>query len=247
MAPRRRPTHPPTRRRHHPPPQRRRPALPRRSGRDRIWPNRIWPNLTGRIWPTLFGRIWPILFDRIWQDRIRPFFFLVGWWGPEGEGARRGGGPKGWGPEGLGARRVGGARNFALFFSPTGNFILSTLSGRSSRGILVVFLKAGALICARLEFSGCRVKPRRPPTGGEEVQRRGAKILKTPTKNLEDTTHTTHTTHKHNLEHTHMSKTQRTPILAKCGHDRRRPPPPPPGGDPPPPEAGPLRRGSKGG
>ena len=32
----------------------------------------------------------------------------------------------------------------------------------SSRGILVVFLKAGALKCARLESSGCRVKPRRP-------------------------------------------------------------------------------------
>ena len=32
----------------------------------------------------------------------------------------------------------------------------------SSRGIQVVFLKAGTLKCARLEFSGCRVKPRRP-------------------------------------------------------------------------------------
>ena len=42
---------------------------------------------------------------------------------------------------------------FSLFFS---------LSGGSSRGILVVFLKAGTLKCARLEFSGCRVKPRRP-------------------------------------------------------------------------------------
>ena len=75
-------------------------------------------------------------------------------WGPEGLGARRVGGPKGWGPEGLGARRVGGpkgggkgggaegwgAQNFALFFlSPAGNFILSYLSGGSSRGILVVF------------------------------------------------------------------------------------------------------------
>ena len=32
----------------------------------------------------------------------------------------------------------------------------------SSRGILVVFRSAGTLKCARLEFSGCRVKPRRP-------------------------------------------------------------------------------------
>ena len=43
------------------------------------------------------------------------------------------------------------AQNFALFFlSPAENFILSSLSEGSSRGILVVFLKAGALKCARL-------------------------------------------------------------------------------------------------
>ena len=71
--------------------------------------------------------------------------------GPEGLGARRVGGPKGWGPEGLGARRGGahrsggpnpekvgpeglGARRGG---GPTaGNFILSSLSGGSSRGIV---------------------------------------------------------------------------------------------------------------
>ena len=72
-------------------------------------------------------------------------------------GAPRGGGPN---PEKLG-RRVG-AQNFALFFlSPTGKFILSSLSG----GFLVEFwwcLKRRDAQCARLEFSGCRVKPRRP-------------------------------------------------------------------------------------
>ena len=40
------------------------------------------------------------------------------------------------------------AQNFALFFlSPAANFILSSLSEGSSRLILVVFLKAGALMC----------------------------------------------------------------------------------------------------
>ena len=68
-------------------------------------------------------------------------------WGPGGVGARRGGGPEGWGPnpekvgpEGWGPEGWGpegwGARHFALFLlSPTGNFILSSLSG----GFLVEF------------------------------------------------------------------------------------------------------------
>ena len=94
-------------------------------------------------------------------------------WGPEGLGARRVGGPKGWGPEGWGgpkgggpegwgARRVGGPKGggpeISVFFPlpPQNAFFL--LSGGSSRGILVVFVKAGTLKCARLEFSGCRTK-----------------------------------------------------------------------------------------
>ena len=133
----------------------------------------IWPNLTGRIWPTLFDRIWP---DRIW-----PFFFWlgggrVGWcgpkgWGPKGwgpevvggpkVGARWGGGRSGWGPnpEKVGPRRVEGPKFRAFFSLSRPKFLLSSLSGGSFRGILVVFLKAGALKCARLEFSGCCVKP----------------------------------------------------------------------------------------
>ena len=71
--------------------------------------------------------------------------------------SQKNGAPKGWGPEGW------GAQNFAFFFpSPATMFILSSLSWGSSRGILVAFLNAGALKCSRLEFSGCRVKPRRP-------------------------------------------------------------------------------------
>ena len=55
------------------------------------------------------------------------------------------------------------AQNFALFFFPLPpqNSFFSSLSGC----LLVEFwwcLKARTLKCARLEFSGCRVKPRRP-------------------------------------------------------------------------------------
>ena len=148
------------------------------SGRDRIWPNLIWPSLFGRIWP---NRIWPIphlakvnwphLAILIWPNLAKPnlakphlnFVFGGGpdGCGPGGVGARRGGG-KGWGPEGLGARRVGGpkggrrmgpegwgAQNFALFFlSPAGNFFLSSLCG----GFLVEFLwclkRRDAQMCA---------------------------------------------------------------------------------------------------
>ena len=68
----------------------------------------------------------------------------LGGGGPKGWGARWGGGPdgvggpKGWGPAGWGPK-------FSLFFffSPAGNFILSSLSGRSSRGILVVLEAPG--------------------------------------------------------------------------------------------------------
>ena len=67
--------------------------------------------------------------------------------GPEGVwGARRGvGGLKGCGgAEGVwGVRRVGGPKFRAFFLSPAGNFILSSLSGGSSRGILVVFEALG--------------------------------------------------------------------------------------------------------
>ena len=50
----------------------------------------------------------------------------------------------------------------SFFPLPPQNSLFSSLSGGSSCGILMVFLKDGNLKCARLEFSGCRVKPRRP-------------------------------------------------------------------------------------
>ena len=56
------------------------------------------------------------------------------------------------------------AQHFALFFpSPATSFALFLSHCVSSRGFLVVFGSAGAVKCARLEFSGCGVKPRRPP------------------------------------------------------------------------------------
>ena len=66
-----------------------------------------------------------------------------------------------------------GAQNFALFFPSI--FILSSLSWRSSRGILVVFLKrAGTIKCARLEFSGCRLTS----SGGRQKKRRKNEKMK---------------------------------------------------------------------
>ena len=58
---------------------------------------------------------------------------------------------------------MGGAQNFALFFRLPPPVLLFVSHCVSSRGILVVFRSAGALKCARMEFSGCCVKPRRPP------------------------------------------------------------------------------------
>ena len=96
-------------------------------------------------------------------------------WGPRGVGAQnqKKWEPEGWGPRGVGARRVVarkvGARrvgptNSRFFFpSPAPSFrMYVSLSG----GLLVEFswcLKRRTLKCARLEFSGCRVKPRRQP------------------------------------------------------------------------------------
>ena len=67
-------------------------------------------------------------------------------------------------PRRVGPRRVGaGGPHFRAFFTlpPHFSFFLP------STGCLLVefwwwFLKAGTLTCARLEFSGCRVEPRRP-------------------------------------------------------------------------------------
>ena len=62
------------------------------------------------------------------------------------------------GPEGWGARRVGGAKFRSFFsFSPTSLPLLRVISWNFG-GVI----EGRDLKCARLEFSGCRVKPRRP-------------------------------------------------------------------------------------
>ena len=57
----------------------------------------------------------------------------------------------------FGAQKGGGLKFRVFFSSPAPIFALFVSLWVSSRGILVVFSKAGALKCARLEFSGCRV------------------------------------------------------------------------------------------
>ena len=96
-------------------------------------------------------------------------------WGPERVGRRKVGGPEGVGGPNLerveprkGGAPKGGRPKISRFFFPfpATVFALFVSLWGSSRGILVVFGSAGAVKCARLEFSGCRVKPRRPQSRG---------------------------------------------------------------------------------
>ena len=84
------------------------------------------------------------------------------------------------GPQRVGGRRVGertvGAQNFALnFHSPATVFVFLSLSFGLFRGILVVFEAPGRSKCARLEFSGCRV---RAPNWPKSVWPKSVKTLK---------------------------------------------------------------------
>ena len=92
-----------------------------------------------------FGQFLDVEF---WDDKV---------WGPRRVGSPEGGEPRRVEPRKVEPRRVraqkGGRHNFALFFPQFSFFLLSLGSFR----ILVVF-EAGALKCARLEFSGCRVR-----------------------------------------------------------------------------------------
>ena len=167
-------------------------------GQYHIWPKltgRIWPSKFDRIWPNFVDRFWP---DRIWPifcfdegpegwgpegvgahrgggpgeggqgvGALRgggPNSEKVG---PEGWGARRVGGPKGGGPEGWGLKG-GGPKISLFFFSPTGKFILSSLSG----GFLVVFWwclkRRDAQMCAfGVLWLSCEAPTHKqaPPTG----------------------------------------------------------------------------------
>ena len=126
---------------------------------DRIWPDRIWPIFFfgGMVGCSLAGGPYGVggpkglVARRVGDPKG---------WEPEGVGARtqkkwgpKGLGTKGWGPKGGGPKggdqrgggSKGGGPKFRAFFSlsPTGNFILSSLSGGSSREILVVFEAPG--------------------------------------------------------------------------------------------------------
>ena len=109
------------------------------------------------FWPIRFGPIhfWanPFWANPFWAN---PFWAKFSVCGPEEWGLRRVGAPKGGGQKG------GEAQNFALFSLSRSIFALFVSLWVSSRGFLVVSGSAGAVKCVRLEFSGCRVKPRRP-------------------------------------------------------------------------------------
>ena len=67
------------------------------------------------------------------------------------------GGPKGWGPPRVGPPKGGGGQT-QKSGAPWGPELWARSLWLFFRGILVVFVKTGALKCARLEFSGCRVR-----------------------------------------------------------------------------------------
>ena len=82
--------------------------------------------------------------------------------GAEGVGARRGGGPEGWGP---------GPKFRAFFVSPARNFILSSLSGGSSRGIVAAVQGMPHPKCGFLLVSFCvNTGGRQAPTGTNRHQ-----------------------------------------------------------------------------
>ena len=159
----------------------------------------IWPNLTGRIWPTLFGRICLTEFGQTAFGQIFGMLWGGCWGGGHGGnlesgGGRRSGGqnPEKVGPEGLGPE--GRAQNFALFFlSPAGNFILSSLSGGSSRGILAVFEAPGrsnvhvGVLRLSCETPATPKPPGFPTTAREPKSAHGSRSSQIPPKFNEKT------------------------------------------------------------
>ena len=125
--------------------------------------------------------------------------------------------PEGWGPK---PRKIGGPKGggpkisrFFFFPLPPQNSFFSSLSG----GLLVEFWwcfeAPGALQCARLEFSGGRVQPRRPQS------RRGftPEHDQTKTLNRETSTHATQHTHTNT---THFTTSQSRFGQTRFGHSR---------------------------
>ena len=111
----------------------------RRVGPRRVGPRRVGPRRIPRGWPR---RVRP---RRVGPRRVQAQ--------PGKNGAPKGAAPKGGAPK-------GGRPNISRFFSLSRHhFALFVSIWVSARGILLVFLKARTLQCARLEFSGCRVKP----------------------------------------------------------------------------------------
>ena len=107
-----------------------------------------------QFWPK------PILANPILANPLLAIWIWVGVMVPKG-GATKGGATKGGAAEG-GATKGGEPKISSFFPCPAAKFVLFFPLWGSSRGFLVVFGSAGAVKCSRLEFSGCRVKPRRP-------------------------------------------------------------------------------------
>ena len=189
-------------------------------GRDLLWPRPIFGQQVFPLWPrltlgtTYFGH------DLFWprSHRLWPRSVLGIYEGEEGRGRarewggrggkvgvvrNRGGNPnseKGWGPEVRGLKGGGPKGAFLSFFLPHPFSFLFSLSWDllvsffflwgSSRGILVVFLKTGALKCACFRPRVVVWKPpaacRRPKTLHEKTPRE-RKRHKRPPERKKDT------------------------------------------------------------
>ena len=138
-------------------------------GRDRLWPIPFWPSWFYQFWPIHFwpswfwpGQFWPkpIFANPILANPILANLFLdlvCVMVAPQrvcGQTQRK------VGPRRVGPRRVGNPKFRAFFPFPATVFILFSLSCWSFSWNFGGVWSAGTLKCARLEFSGCCVKPR---------------------------------------------------------------------------------------
>ena len=206
-------------------------------GQSNFWPIHFWPSW---FWP---GQFWPkpMLANPILANLFLDLVcVMVGPKGsnPEKSGTRSAGarsngarshgarshGARSHGARSHGARRVGGPK-FRAFFLSRHNL---------SWGLFVEFwgrLKRRGLTCARLEFSNCRVKPRRPTPTKILNHHNTQHTHNTQHNTSHNTQHTTcNTQHAtHNIQHTHNKLAGKTRWpknglaiigLAKVGHDR---------------------------
>ena len=236
------------------------PPAPPPPGRDLRRPSPTWANLFShlgqsysghRLMPTLakptlailIGRLWP---NRLWPSLLKPTLakptlakFGVSVFWPSfsktrTEQQKKGVGPRRVGPEGWGAKGgvpKGGRPKFRAFFPLPPSFrSFLCLSGCLLVEFWWCFLKRQGLTCARLEFSGCRVKPPAAPKPGVAVPWRVVRRRGVPAScGLAQGCPGIRTNNNHNNHNQNNTNTARSGVEAKArisvapkGADRER-------------------------